>query len=60
MKAEEEGVRRWKRRGGCGRWRLRKVEEGRRMRRGEGEEEKEVEEEKLEMMLSKKTLREDN
>lgn len=30
------------------------------MRRGEGEEEKEVEEEKLEMMLSKKTLREDN
>ena len=36
------------------------VEEGRRMRRGEGEEEKEVEEEKLEMMLSKKTLREDN
>ena len=39
---------------------MRKVEEGRRMRRGEGEEEKEVEEEKLEMMLSKKTLREDN
>ena len=36
------------------------MEEGRRMRRGEGEEEKEVEEEKLEMMLSKKTLREDN